>query len=175
VFCHNPLREDTLVLQLIPKGWLGWNFDVLNNDRTIAEFKTSTLPETGTFSIDGISYRAYREGMFSGDFFLESEGQTIGRAEKPSAFRSAFNITCADRTYTLKKESFVGRSFFLLEGDREVGSIRPEGVLTRKAIVSLPEVMPRPAQLFVLWLTILQWRREANAGAAGVAAAVASG
>ena len=162
------------MLQLIPQGWLAWNFDLLDNDRKIAEIKTSTLPDSGTLSIDGASYRAYREGMFSGDFFLESEGQTIAQAQKPSAFRSAFNISCADRAYTLKKESFVGRSFLLLEGDHEVGSIRPEGVLSRKATVSLPEVMPRPVQLFVLWLTIILWKREANAGAAAAASAATS-
>jgi len=159
----------------MPQGWLGWNFDLLDTDRKIAEIKTSTLPESGTLSIDGASYRAYRESMFSGDYFLDEDGQTIAQAQKPSPFRSTFHITCADRSYTLKKQSFVGRTFILLEGDREVGSIRPEGILTRKAVVSLPEVMPMPVQLFALWLTIILWRREANAGAAGVAAAVASG
>lgn len=162
------------MLQLVPQGWLGWNFDILDNDRKIAEIKISTLPESGTFSLDGIDYRAYREGMFSGDFFLESDGQTIARAQKPSAFLSSFNITHIDRSHTLKKESFVGRSFILLEGDREAGSIRPEGFLTRKANASLPEMMPLPVQLFVIWLTILLWRRETNAGAAAAASAASS-
>ena len=162
------------MLQLIPQGWFGWNFDVLDNDRKLAEIKTSTLPESGTISLDGASYRACREGMFSGEFFLESDGQTIARADKPSAFRSSFDITYFDRSYTLKKESLVGRSFILLEGDREAGSIRPEGLLTRKATVSLPEEMPRPVQLFVVWLAILLWRRESSAGAATAASAASS-
>lgn len=161
------------MLQLTPQGWLGWNFDVLADGNKIAEIKTSTLPESGTLSLDGASYRACREGMFSGDFFLESDGQTIARAQKPSAFLSSFNITHIDRNYTLKKESFFGRSFILLEGDREAGSIRPEGILTRKATVSLPEEMPKPVQLFVIWLAILLWRRESDSSAA-VAASVAA-
>jgi hypothetical protein len=162
------------VLQLVPQGWLGWNFDVLDNGHKIAEIKTSTLPESGKLSIEGASYRAWREGMFSGDFFLGSEVQTIASAQKPSAFRSSFNITHFDKSYTLKKESLVGRSFILLEGDREAGSIRPEGILTRKATVSLPEEIPRPVQLFVIWLAILLWRREANAGATAAASAATS-
>jgi hypothetical protein len=162
------------VLQLVPQGWLGWNFDVLAGHQKIAEIKSSTLPESGTFLLDTSSYRAYREGMFSGDFFLESNGQTIAQARKPSAFHSSFDITHLDRSYTLRKESFVGRSFILLEGDRETGSIRPEGLLTRRAIVELPEVMPLPVQLFVIWLAIILWRREANAGATAAASAAAS-
>jgi hypothetical protein len=162
------------VLRLVPQGWLAWNFDVLENDRPVAEIKTSSLPESGTLTIDGSSFRAYREGLLSGEFFLESEGQTIARAQKPSAFLNSFEIQHSDRSYTLKKESFVGRAFVLFEGDREVGSIRPEGFLSRKAAVSLPEEMPKPVQIFVMWLTILLWRREANAGATTAASAVSS-
>ena len=157
------------MLQLVPESWLTWNFDVLENDHQVAQIRTSTLPESGTFSIQGSDYRAYREGMFSGEFFLESDGQTIARAQKPSAFVNTFEIRHADRSYTLKKESFVGRSFVLLQGDLEVGSIRRESLLNRKAAVSLPDNMPRPVQVFVMWLTIILWRREANAGAAAVA------
>jgi hypothetical protein len=105
-------------------------------------------------------------------FLPGSEGHTIARADKPSAFRSTFNVTYADRNYTLKKESLVGRSFILLEGERETGSIRA-GLLTRKAAVSLPEGMPKPVQLFVVWLAILLWRRESDSSAA-VAASVAT-
>lgn len=161
------------MLQLIPNGWLGWNFDVITDGNKIAEIKTSTLPESGTFSIDGVSYRAFREGMFSGDFFLESDGQTISRAQKTSAFRSSFDITWVDRSYTLKKESLVGRTFILLEGDVEAGSIRREGSLSRKATALLPEVMPLHVQLFVTWLAILLWKRESDSAAA-VAASVAA-
>jgi hypothetical protein len=155
------------VLQLVPESWLTWNFDVLENDHQVAQIKTSTLPESGALSINGSSYRAYREDMFSGDFFLEGTGQAIARAQKTSAFINTFNIYYSGKSYTLKKESFIGRSFVLLEGDREVGSIRPEGFLSRKASAELPQDLPIPIQVFVMWLTILLWRREANAGAAG--------
>lgn len=159
------------MLQLVPQGWLGWHVDVLGNDRKITEIKTSTLPESGTFSIDGADFRAWREGMFSGEFLLAKDGETIARAQKPSALKSSFNIEFSDRQYTLKKESWAGRSFVLIQGDIEVGSIRPEGVLTRKASVDLPGDMPMPLQLFVVWLTILLWKREADAGAAASVAA----
>ncbi len=158
------------MLQLVPESWLSWNFDVLEDDRLVASIKVSSLPESGTFSFDGTDYRAYREGMLSGDFFLASDGHTIARAQKPSAFLNTFEIHYSDRSYTLKKKSLVGRSFVLFEGDREVGSIRPEALLSRKSAASFPETMPGAVQVFVIWLAILMWRRETNAGAAAAAA-----
>lgn len=154
------------MLQLAPQSWFAWNFDVLENDRPIAEIKASSLRESGTISIDGVSYSAYREGLLSGDFILEQVGQPIARAQKPSAFLNSFDVQYSDRSYTLKKESLIGRSFVLLEGDRQVGSIHAQGFLKRKADVDLPDDMPMPAKAFVMWLAILMWRREANAGAA---------
>ena len=163
------------MLQLVPESWLTWNFGVLENDHQVAQIKTSTLQESGAFSIDGASYRAYREGMCSGEFLLEQNSHTIARAQKPSAFLNSFNIEYSDRSYTLKKESLLGRSFVLLQGDLEVGSIHRKSILNRKAAVSLPETMPMPVQVFVMWLAILLWRREANAGAAAAVTASTSG
>ncbi len=162
------------MLQLTPQGWFGWNFDVLHDGNKIAEIKTSILPEGGSFSIDGASYRIWREGMFSGEFLLDRDGQTVARAQKPSAFRSLFEITHLDRSYTLKKESLLSRSFVLLEGDVAVGSIRSEGRLSRKATVSLPEAMPAPVQLFVIWLVILLWKRESDAANTAAVSAATS-
>ena len=73
------------MLQLVRESWLTWNFDVLENDHQVAQIKTSTLPESGALSIDGSSYRAYREGMFSGDFFLESAPARRSPAHKNPA------------------------------------------------------------------------------------------
>jgi len=153
------------VLQLVPESWLTWNYDLLNGDRLIAGIKVASLPESGTFSIDGSSYSARRAGIFSGEYTLELNGQIIARAHKPSAFVNSFEIQYSGRSCTLKKESFIGRSFVLIEGERQTGSIRAKGLLSRKADVELPEQIPLPVKVFILWLGILLWRREANASA----------
>lgn len=154
------------MLQIVPESWLTWNFDVLEDDRRIASIKTTLLPESGSFSIDGSSFRAYREGMISGKFLLDGESGTIACAEKPSAFLNSFNVEYSDKRYTLKKESLIGRSFVLLQGGLEVGSIRPERFLSRKAALSLPADLPMPVQVFMMWLVIILWRREANSQSA---------
>ena len=82
------------------------------------------------------------------------------------AFLHSFHVEYPGKSYTLKKESVIGRSFVLLENDIPAGSIQPEGFLTRKAAAGLPDDMPMPVKVFILWLAILLWRREANAQAA---------
>jgi len=42
-------------------------------------------------------------GVLSGEYILEQNGQPIARAQKPSAFLSAFVVEYQDRNYTLKK------------------------------------------------------------------------
>jgi len=81
------------------------------------------------------------------------------------AFLHSFHVEYPGKSYTLKKESVIGRSFVLLENDIPAGSIQPEGFLTRKAAAGLPDDMPMPVKVFILWLAILLWRREANAQA----------
>ena len=82
------------------------------------------------------------------------------------AFLHSFHVEYPGKSYTLKKESLIGRSFVvLLENDILAGSIQPEGSLTRKVAAGLPDDMPMPVKVFILWLAILLWRREANAQA----------
>ena len=154
------------MLRLVPQSWFSWNFDVLENDLPVAEIKVSPLRERGTLVVDGAAYEAYREGLASGEFILEQNGHPIARAQKPSAFFNSFHVEVPGKNYTLKKESMVGRPFVLLDNDEVAGSIRPEGVVTRKAAVDLPEDVPVPVKIFIVWLVLLMWKREANAAAA---------
>jgi hypothetical protein len=154
------------VLELVPKSWFSWNFDVLENGRLVAHLNNSAWAERGTISIDGSDYLVYRENPVSGYFILEKEGSLIARAKKPSAFRESFNIEYSGKSYTLRKESFMGRAFVLCEDDQKTGSLQTMGLFTRKATASLPEGMPMPIRVFIIWLTILLWKRESDSTAA---------
>ncbi len=106
-------------------------------------------------------------------FILELNGTQLARAEKPSALRRSFTIQHEGKTYILKAESAFGRTFLLLDNDRrQIGSITPAGMFTRKATVDLPDEMPLPIKVFLVWLTVILWKRDSEAVAT---AAVASG
>ena len=102
----------------------------------------------------------------SGHFILESLGSVMARAEKLSAFRRSFTIHHEDRRYTLRAKAIFRRTFLLLEGDREVGSLSPEGLFTRRATVDLPQALPLPVKVFIIWLAVILWKRESDSSAA---------
>jgi hypothetical protein len=154
------------LLKLIPKSWFSWTFTVLEESHVVADIDISWWREKGILTVAGTSYDVYREGLMSGDFILESAGSVLARAQKPSAFRRCFVIEHASRRYTLRAESAFKRSFVLLLDDKEVGSITPEGCFTRRAIADLPQDMLLPMKIFTIWLAVILWKRESDAGGA---------
>lgn len=115
--------------------------------------------------IEGQPYKLYREGLMSGAFVLEREGRTVVRAIKASAFRSQFDLELESHRCSLTRSSLFGRSFSVLQGGAVIGSIRPAGVFTRRAIVDLPRDWPIPVQVFVFWLVLVIWSRDRSAAA----------
>ena len=162
-----------LELVPVPMGWFSWDFSILQNGSPIAEIKCrSSWREKGTLAIGGSSYDVYREGLMSGQFILELNGTRLVHAEKRSRYTRSFTVQHECKTYILKAESALGGTFLLLENDQQIGSIRPAGVFTWKATVELPDELPLPIKVFLLWLTVILWKRDYDyAIAAAIAAA----
>jgi len=150
------------VLTLAPRNWFTWNFSLLDGERLLADIHFSSWRERGVLTVKGVDYSVYRESML-GDFLLEQAGSVIARAEKPSAFQRSFIIKYEERSYTLQAESVFRRAFVLLDGEHQIGSIVPESAFTRNSVVTLPDHWPLQIKSFAIWLTIVHWRRDANA------------
>jgi hypothetical protein len=149
-----------MMLQIVPTHWYAWDFTVTDESRPVADIAMNTVREKGTLTIDGTPYRVYREAPMSGAFVLEHAGSVLAQAEKPSIFRREFVIRHADREYTLRPASLMGRAFVLLSGSRQVGSIAPKSLFTREAAADLSEALPFPVRMFIVWLTMISWRRQ---------------
>lgn len=151
-----------MMLQVVPTHWYSWDVTVTDESRPVADITLSWWREKGELTIDGATYPLYREAPISGDFVLEHAGRVLARAEKPSVFRREFVIRHADREYSLRRESVFRRAFVLLDGSQQVGSIAPNSAFTRKAAADLPHDLPLPVRMFIVWLTLISWRREQN-------------
>jgi hypothetical protein len=152
-------------LKLVPQNPFSWSFDVTRNNASIAQVvHTFSLKEQATLNIQGTTCQAYREHFMGGDYILEEQGHSLARARKQSVFVSAFQLEYPGKSHTLRKESHFRRTFVLMEGDRQIGIIKPEGIFTRKADVSLPDEIPLPVQIFVLWLVLVLWKRNSDSG-----------
>jgi len=151
-------------MTIVPLRWYSWNFDLLEGTRRLAHLDLSAWREKGVLSVDGINHRVYREGVMSGDFVIARDGLVLARATKPSAFRSTFMISWNGREYTLRKKSILGREFVLLDGDTQIGSVARNSWWSRDSSVDLPTTWPLPIRVFVIWLVLIMWRRDANSG-----------
>ena len=148
------------MLQVVPTHWYSSDFTVRQASKPVADVDVSWWREKGTVTIEGVRYEAYRDGVLTGTFVLERNGAVIARAEKPSAFFRKYLVRHGDREYALNARSAFRRAFVLLDGTREIGTIEPASALTRGAIANLPDSWPLPIRAFVIWLTMIQWRRD---------------
>ncbi|MBF2009480.1 MAG: hypothetical protein IGS49_29670 [Chlorogloeopsis fritschii C42_A2020_084] len=153
------------MLRTVPRNWFTWNCEVIKNDISIAGIQFAAWTNTGELIVEGDCYRVYRESAFSGNFFLEKDGNRLIKAVKPSPFR-VFRVYYAGREYELKAESSWKRIFLLLSQGETIGVIRPEHAWTRRALVDLPENFPLVIRLFMVWLVLLSWKQEWNATSA---------
>jgi hypothetical protein len=165
------------MLKAIPKHWFSWDFTIseASSSQALAEITVSWWREKGVLTVQGTSYRVYREGLGRGAFILESGASVLARAEKPSALRRSFIIEQSGTQYTLCAKSVFRRELLLLNDSTQVGSISPEGVFTRRASVALPEELPLVVQVFIVWLAVILWKRESDSAGAAACLVVAAG
>jgi len=147
------------MLRADPKGWFSSTHILFENDTEIGTIQFSGWREAGALTIKGSTYRVYRESLM-GPFLLAGTGAVIlARAEKPSALYRTFVFQHVEKKYTLEAKFSWSTKFILLDSGRAVGSIYPEGTLKRKAMGDLPEEIPLPVRIFMLWLVMILWRR----------------
>jgi len=153
------------MLEAIPKSIFSYNFDLQQQNQLLGEVDTSLWREKGRLELEDGTYHLYREGHFSGDFVLEHNGSVIARAAKPSALYNTFKVDLPDRQVVLRKLSAWNRRFGVFDGEKQVGSIYPLGLFTRRTNIDLPSDLPLPIRGFLFWLALIIWKRQNQAAA----------
>ncbi len=157
------------MLRAVPNSWFSWDFTIFDGERAIGTIDLAWVREAGEMSLNGETFRVYREGLFGGAFILERDGQVLARAEKPSALTRSLTVECNGTRYTLRAESALRRKFVLSRDGREIGAVQPEHAFTYRATIELPEEMALPVKVFVTWLAVILWKREAESSASASA------
>ena len=150
------------MIEAVPKHIFSNDYVLRGTDGRVAELDVSSWRERAEFVLDGATYRLYRDGM-AGPFVMERDGTVIARARKPSVFRNRFEIELPDRSCELRKTSLSGRRFGVFEGDRAAGEMAQAGFLGRRIRLSLPADWPAAIQVYLFWLALVIWNREAAA------------
>jgi len=150
--------------ELLPHNWFSSDYRVLRAGTQITEFTFLSMPERSIFTLAGTTYLARKEKWSSPNFFLYLDQTQLARAEKPSAFSQTFTVEHDAKKYVLK-QSGTNR-FALSQQARDIGWVAKGGWFSRKARAELPDEMPLPVCLFVLWLVALMWKRDDDSSGA---------
>jgi hypothetical protein len=153
------------VLEAIPTDWLSTNVRLQQNDEVVGEVDVSPWSEKARLELLDGTYTLRREGFFKGDFLLERDGSVIARATKPGIFQGSFDVEMPNRRLSLRKASIWNRRFALFDGDKQIGTVYPTGMFTRRSNIDLPPDLPLATRIFVFWLALISWKRQS--GAAG--------
>jgi hypothetical protein len=141
-----------------------WGYDLYLNDAPLVSFDTSWVWERGSFQWKGVDYDLYRESPWFGDFVVSDGSGILVRATKDSAFLRAFTVRFGDREFRLAAANPFSRRFVLEEKGNTLGEICPAGFLSRKCRGEFPDELPVPVCVFLFWLVVLMWRRQAADG-----------
>jgi hypothetical protein len=149
------------VLEFAPKSFFTMrSYRVFRDGAPIGEIDCGGMREGATISIGGTSYTTAREGLMSGPYYLEANGNRLASAERASAWRGGFTVQAGGRTYLLRAASMFARAFVLTENGVAVGSIARHGFFIVKNKAELPDDMALEVKAFLFWLVILTSQRQ---------------
>ncbi len=112
-------------IQAKPKNLFSWGFDLYESGNFVLTMDMSWLREGGHFEGGGLQYTLSRESVWSGDFLLQANGQTLASATKPSVWMRRFIVHFDGRELSLSAASVFMRRFVVIENDTIVGEIAP--------------------------------------------------
>ena len=148
------------MLTCLPQSLCSWNYRILGAATDDATVTFRWLNEGGEIFYDGQEYVIQKQGLMSGHWTLERDGEVYADAQK-SLLRH-FDVRFGELQLTVKAERPFTRCFQILIADDLVGTIRPQHPLTRRATIECADSVPELAQLFSFWLAVLTWRRAAR-------------
>ena len=101
-------------------------------------------------------------GTFSWSFRVTAEGREITCLDI-ARLRDGGAFELAGIPYRLEREGTFRGRYSLVEHNRaSLGTIRRRGFIQRITTATLDDKIPRPCQMLLLFLALVQWRRQAG-------------
>jgi hypothetical protein len=148
------------MLTVVPKHLFSWDCELREGESLVARLEIPYWGEHGTLRAQGEAWQLGREDWFHGQYFLRQAGRTLATAEKPSVLVRSFDVRFDSARYVWQARFPLVRSFALVAGGTEVGSMVPDAPFTRRSAVDLPAELSLERKAFLVWLALLLWRRQ---------------
>ncbi len=151
-----------MVMHATPRSWMSWSYELRDDEGVVAQIERAWFRERAEIAIRDERFVMEREGWMSGSFLLTRKGAIVASAKKENWFCRSFLVTTGERELELSAKSMFSRVFLLRERSRQIGSVRPLGIFTRRAEVDLPEDLDLCVRVFVFALVTLLWKRASD-------------
>lgn len=151
------------MLRAIPTGWWTLKYELLDNEEVVGLVEFNFGSEGAKITVAGETFSVRGEGWFNREYFLATaDNSIIASAENP-VFSGRFVVNFDNRTYSLEKESgLLNPNYILLDGAGVIGSIKPDGIFSRKSTIDIRGDLPLHIQAFLFWLVALLWKRATD-------------
>ena len=146
-----------------PEGLLSNGFELVEDTGEVtASLDGSFWSGEGTVVVDGREWSMERR--FRGGVELLDGDQVVASARRQGFLSARWSVAYDDRVLTLAKAGLFGRTYSVdAEPGGSVGEVRPNGMFSRGAAVTLPPDMPAHIQVLVVALVMAEWRRSSSA------------
>ncbi|MFL6122899.1 hypothetical protein [Actinophytocola sp.] len=149
------------------RGFFRREYEVYADDTPVTVL-TGARREGCEFTLSGAGFRVDRDGRRH--FLLTGPDGRIATADRQSG--REWTVRTAGGELTLAKPS-IWRSDWEVRGAAS-GAIRQEGWFSRTYSADVPPDVPLPVAVFVLYVVLVIFERQASAAAGGAAAASAA-
>ena len=151
------------MLEAIPTNFFSTNFRLQQETKLVGELDPSVWRCKATLELEEGTYTLSRERFLGGDYLLERNGDIVARAVKLSMLRDKYAIQVGNRTIELRKAGWASRKFVLFDAEKQIGTISPQGMLTKRTDIDLPAEWPLASRVFMFWLVLLVWKQQSQA------------
>ena len=152
--------QDQLLVR--PRGWFSRFIDILAGDRRVATLELSFLLDQGRAEIEGQAYELQHPSFFARGYTMRRAGAVVATARADGFFFPSYRFEFEGQSYELRRQGFwTSKMLVLRRAESEVlGSLYPDGLLSRRATAALPAELPLTLRVFVIWLTFVAWRQR---------------
>lgn len=121
-----------------PIAWYSSNFLLQGTDHS-ALLAFNWFGEQGTITIDGVECRIRKQGLFSPQWTLEVQNQSIAIAKRSGMFTQGFQIEGPQGIMTLNPVSIISRNYCIRSGQEVLATLAPTGIFTRSLSIEVPD------------------------------------
>lgn len=143
-----------------------WDYDIRRGEEPVTRLEVASTRDSGGFNLAGEPFVVSRDGFagWFGSFQLTLGETPIATVERPSLFRRRYLIrthsAAAAEPLAIAAAGWFTRAYRVSSGSNQLGTIRLAGWTYQTIHAEIDTQVPLPLQLFILWLVIINWRRD---------------